>query len=137
MFYRTSTLISLTLLCYLLKVGVFGGGFDYCSGTKERPKGYNILVRLDTTGLWFSRSRTRYFYMTHKIPLGSLIGFAAVLPAVWLVRQTLPARREGFCAKCGYDLRATPDRCPECGAVPTHMPCPPVPRAHNAPSEEA
>jgi len=44
-----------------------------------------------------------------------------VVPTVVLVRRRRLAtrRRAGnLCPVCGYDCRATPERCPECGSVP-------------------
>ena len=48
----------------------------------------------------------------------------AVLPALWLAGFLRRRRRAaaGLCPGCGYDLRGTPGRCPECGtaaSVPT------------------
>jgi hypothetical protein len=49
-----------------------------------------------------------------------LVANLPLLLAAFIVAQPLLRRMRhppGRCAKCGYDLRATPERCPECGTV--------------------
>jgi len=53
-------------------------------------------------------------------PLWVVVVAGAALPAARVMRRRAARRRAraGQCPGCGYDLRATPERCPECGALP-------------------
>ena len=67
------------------------------------PATLPILARRLTIPYWF------FFALT-----GS--GAFLWLRRCWNSRQSVCWAREGRCGHCGYDLRATPDRCPECGS---------------------
>ena len=73
--------------------------------------------------LWWEQgdfgSGLSYPYTGLSISYGFLLVFFAIPPAYWIVseKRKRKCRVAGTCIHCGYDLRATPDRCPECGTI--------------------
>ena len=55
-----------------------------------------------------------------RIPLAAPATIG-LIGAVYFRRRARRERRPGVCHGCGYDLRATRERCPECGAVPATL----------------
>jgi hypothetical protein len=98
--------------------------FAYYNRLKgEERYGFGVAWSISTDtnypGPTFTIWRDRY------MPLWPLALATAALPAARLIvsvrrRLSIPP---GHCRQCGYDLRATPQRCPECGtpAASSHV----------------
>jgi hypothetical protein len=58
-------------------------------------------------------------FQSAAVPHWFVALLAAILPVRWAWRRLAARRRKraGCCSRCGYDLRATPARCPECGTT--------------------
>ena len=79
--------------------GLRAAGFGY--GGLRGPNGslYNLAVPH-----WFLVAATA------ALPLGRGLALSRA-------RRRERAAHRGVCTRCGYDLRATPARCPECGTI--------------------
>ena len=135
---RLRLLNVLTALSLLLCAAV-------CVVLVMRPNGVNMLLRNASFGWEHYGGLSVYvpglghvgLYEVHgyagpsvhlSLPRPALAGIACVTAAVSFLgifwgqqREAIKRRSAGRCVGCNYDLRATPDRCPECGAVPARF----------------
>ena len=55
------------------------------------------------------------FAFVALLVLAMIVGGVRDLGAYWHDRMAESRRARGLCVHCGYDLRHSPTRCPECG----------------------
>lgn len=97
---------------------VLSGLFD---GSGQRWPGFPMQYPKGILGdMGFAHYPSWAFLEQWTMPIWALVVVTGMPFTIWLyvASRGRKRREEGCCVSCGYDLRATPERCPECGTVP-------------------
>ncbi len=136
------TLTILSLIGLLLSVGLWGvscGNCGYVSGVKLWMLSNGVLIRSSPLQIesphWFWRGRRAFgsfppVWSPHvlrndfgqvwlvSLPLWIptlVFGISLYLCRPFHAHRRRKRKKLGLCLSCGYDLRGSTDRCPECG----------------------
>jgi hypothetical protein len=100
------------------QIRIPGFGFNLATGDWAYPAGSRIPLYTD------------YGAHTYQLQVaGWLLIVMGSFPLLWWAFKAAVRKRArafGRCSNCGYDLRATPDRCPECGTLAAGFPSRPT-----------
>jgi hypothetical protein len=111
--YANTTLVALPALTHTLNIDLPGLSFTHWRGNVSSGQSPSLTTHPQPVACWRLRIAWWLLALIFSLPTATVL-----VRHLKTARHPLPSQ----CPTCGYDLRATPHRCPECGTIPPPQP---------------